>query len=231
MKKMVKASALLLSILFSCSIFADSDYLISKEQLQAKTPDEALARLKAGNERFVKGNLKQLDLMQMVKDSKRAQHPGAVVLSCIDSRVPVEIVFDQGVGNVFVARTAGNVLSDDTIAGLEFATKVVGSKLIVVMGHEDCGAVAAACKGVKLGHITELLAKIQPAVDTVKKEDPKGSCKSEEFVDKITGTNAQSVAKQVLAQSPIIAKLVADGQIKIVSAMYHTDTGKVEFYE
>ena len=231
MQKKLSVMAMLACFLLSFSAIAGNDYLISKSQLKAKTPDEALNRLKAGNKRFVSGNLKQLNLMEMVKQSERGQHPGAIVLSCIDSRVPVEIVFDQGVGNVFVARTAGNVLSEDTIAGLEYATGVVGSKLIVVLGHEDCGAVGSACKGVKLAHITQLLDKIQPAVKEMKAKDPKGSCKNEDFVDDITSVNAQNVAKEVVARSELIKKLVDEGKIKVVSAIYHTDTGEVEFFE
>lgn len=231
MNYFIRYLSLVSLLLYGIIGFSGESYLISKQRLADKTPDAALERLKKGNARFASGNMKPLNLLEMVKKSERGQHPGAIVLSCIDSRVPVEIVFDQGVGNVFVARTAGNVLSDDTIAGLEYATKVVGSKLIVVMGHEDCGAVGAACKGVKLGHITALLDKIQPAVNTMKEKEPNESCKNETFIDNISQTNAGNVAKEIMAKSPIIKKLVEENKVKIVSAMYHTDTGVVDFYE
>lgn len=232
MKNLLRKS-LCLALFASMSpiALAGASYLIDQDKLAAKTPEQALSRLTQGNQRFVTGQMKQMDLLKMVKKSQAGQYPSAIVLSCIDSRVPVEIVFDQGVGNVFVARTAGNVLSDDTVAGLEYATNVVGSKLIVVMGHEGCGAVGAACKGVKMGHITALLDKIQPAVSDAHRVDENGRCDDDVFVNEITSINAKNIAKEITSISPIIKKLVDDKKVKIVSAMYHTDTGKVDFYD
>ena len=202
---------------------------LTQEQQQAKTPQEVLLRLKAGNERFMQENTKEANFSNIIHASKGAQFPAAIILSCIDSRVPPEIVFDQAIGNIFVSRVAGSVLNEDAIAGMEYSTHVIGAKLIVIMGHEDCGAIESACKGVKLGHITQLLAKITPAITQSQLEMPNASCAEARYIDLITKNNVLDVMKEIPQQSDIIRQDIADGKVMIVGAIYHVKNGNVEF--
>lgn len=202
----------------------------SKEQLESKTPAEALARLKAGNLRFVQENLKKADFSRLVDKTAESQHPSAIVLSCIDSRVPPEIVFDQAIGNIFVSRVAGEVISPDIIAGMEYATAVTGSKLIVVLGHGNCGAVKAACQQVKMGNITELLNKIQPAVSQTQQQLPQRSCTELEYINQIAINNVKNIVTEIPKQSHIIKDLIDKGQVEIIGAMYDIDSGEVTFF-
>ncbi len=202
---------------------------LTQAQQQAKTPQEVLLRLKAGNERFMQGDVKEADFSKIIRASKNAQFPAAIVLTCIDSRVPPEIAFDQAIGNIFVSRVAGGVLNEDVIAGMEYSTYVAGAKLIVVMGHEDCGAVEAACKDVKLGHITQLLAKIAPAIVKSRLEMPNADCAEKQYIDLITKNNVLDVMKAIPRQSDIIRQDIADGKVMIVGAVYHVKNGDVEF--
>ena len=203
---------------------------LTQAEQQAKTPQDALSRLKTGNMRFVRHELLKADYSKIINESKDAQHPAAIVLACIDSRVPPEIIFDQAVGNIFVARVAASVINDDVLAGMEYATHVAGAKLIVVMGHENCGAVAAACKGIKLGHITQLLGKISPAVAASHVQMPTATCAQADYVNLIAKNNVLSVVKQIPEQSDIIRQEIIDGQVEVVGAMYHVESGDVEFY-
>lgn len=199
----------------------------SKKSQAKLTPTSAIKILKDGNKRFV-SNLKiQRDLLQQVTDTSKGQFPFAVVLSCIDSRVPVELLFDQGVGDLFSVRVAGNVINEDVLGSIEYSCKVAGSKVVVVMGHTKCGAVTAACKGVELGNITALLSKIQPAVKAIKKGKGKMSA---EAIEKVSIKNVKLSIQQIKKQSPVLAEMVKKKEIKIVGASYDVSTGKVVFF-
>lgn len=196
----------------------------------AMTPEMAIDKLKAGNRRFVKGSMHNRDLSAQAQRTAAGQYPFAVVLSCLDSRSAPEIIFDQGVGDLFVARVAGNVISDDMLGSFEFATKVAGSKVIVVMGHSACGAVMGACDGVELGHLTGLLAKITPAVEaTPVAADAQRNASNAAFVEAVTEANTKLQVAEILRQSPILKALVDEGQIKVVPAMHNLSTGEVKF--
>jgi carbonic anhydrase len=209
----------------------DRPYATFDEAKQdAMTPDMAIEKLKAGNRRFVEGTMHNRDLSAQAQRTASGQYPFAVVLSCLDSRSAPEIVFDQGVGDLFVARVAGNVISDDMLGSFEFATKVSGSKVIVVMGHSACGAVMGACDGVELGHLTGLLAKITPAVDaTPVAADAQRNASNAKFVEAVTKASVKLQAAEILRQSPIIKAFVDEGQIKVLPAMHDLGTGEVEF--
>lgn len=195
-----------------------------------ESPDAAIEELKKGNERFVTHRMLNQNFEEQVKHAAQGQHPYATVLSCIDSRVPVELVFDQGIGDLFVTRIAGNIDNDDIIGGLEFATKVKGSKLIVVMGHSSCGAVEGACTGAKLEHLTGLLEHIKPAVEKVSKANASLDHKSKEFVEKVADENVQKTINDLIEKSETLRTLVKEGKLKIVGAKYHLDSGKVNFF-
>ena len=196
------------------------------------TPEQALERLMKGNERFVRRHRgAQQNYIKKARLTAGGQHPAAIVLSCIDARVPPEIVFDQGVGNIFVTRVAANVLNKDVLGGMEYATAAVGAKLIVVMGHDSCGAVTGACKGLKLGNLTSLFRKIRPAVKEAGREMKTHDCTDSAFIDRIAEKNVANVARAIPKKSPVIGKLVEDGRVKIVGAMYDLATGKVSIVD
>jgi carbonic anhydrase len=157
--------------------------------------------------------------------------PYAVVLSCLDSRIPPEIVFDQGIGDLFVARVAGNIENQDILGSLEFATQVKGSKLIVVLGHTSCGAVEGACQEVKMGNLTGLLSEIEPAVKKVSKSHPDLHKNSKEFVEHVSDENVKRTVKDLIRRSDIIQNLVKEGKLKVVGAKYDVATGKVSFFK
>ena len=187
------------------------------------TPQTAHQMLVEGNERFVANKKASRNLNQQILDTSEGQYPFAAVLSCIDSRVPAEIVFDQGIGDIFSARVAGNIINEDILGSLEYSCKVAGSKLIVVLGHTKCGAVTAACKQVELGNITALLNKIQPAVEKVNKEVTPASIEETATVN--VGLSVENIRKE----SPILEEMETNGDIKIVGAIYDVSTGKVHF--
>ena len=195
------------------------------------SPDAALAHLRAGNERFVAGTTLRRDLAEQVRETASGQFPFAAVLSCIDSRVPPELVFDTGIGDIFVTRSAGNVLDDTLLGGLEFATKVAGARLIVVMGHTQCGAVKGACDGVQLGHLTQTLSLLAPALEASRDVAAPHDSKNADYVAHVTEANVRLTAKAMLAQSPVLRELVEAGRLKIVPAIYDVDTGRVKFLE
>lgn len=204
--------------------------VLTQEQRDALTPDEVLNIFKEGNERFINNDLTARDHSEQVRKSATGQFPKAVVLSCLDSRVPVEDVFDRGIGDIFVGRVAGNFVNEDLLGSMEFGCKVAGSKLILVMGHEHCGAVKAAIDDVKLGNITAMLTKIRPAVDKVIYEGDRTS-KNEEFVAKVCKSNVMNTIEQIRAKSPILKEMEDIGQIKIVGGVYDMDSGVVTFLE
>ena len=203
------------------------DVLTAEEQA-ALTPDMVIQSFKEGNGRFMRNDLTSRNHSEQVRKSTNAQYPKAIVLSCVDSRVPVEDVFDRGIGDVFVARVAGNFVNEDILGSMEFACKVSGSKLVLVMGHEHCGAVKAAVDGVELGNITPMLSKINPAVEATEYEGDRSS-KNEEFVHMVCESNVRHTIQQVREQSPILKEMEDYDEIKIIGAVYDMDNGKVTF--
>jgi carbonic anhydrase len=196
----------------------------------ATTPESALAELKAGNARFVSGHPLARNPRADVKATASGQYPGAVVLSCIDSRQPIEIVLDQGIGDIFSARVAGNVLNDDILGSMEFACKVSGAKLIAVIGHSNCGAIKGAVDDAQLGHLTGLLAKIKPNIDAVPDDGTPRSSKNHEFVDKVAEANVHLVMQEIRDRSPVLREMIDNGQVGLVGGMYVLSTGEVRFF-
>jgi len=204
--------------------------VLTQEQQAALTPDEVIRLLQKGNERFVTDDLTARDHSEQVRKSTYAQFPKAIVLSCVDSRVPVEDVFDRGIGDIFVARVAGNFVNEDILGSMEFACKVSGSKLILVLGHEHCGAVKAAVDDVKLGNITAMLQKIRPAVESVEYAGDRSS-KNAEFVHMACQSNVRRTVEQIRQNSPILKEMEERGEIKIAGAVYDMDDGSVSWLE
>lgn len=202
--------------------------VITKENQNTLTPTSVLADLLEGNKRFTEAKNEKVDYLAQVKQTEGGQYPKAVVLSCIDSRVPVELLFDQSIGDVFVARVAGNFENVDILGSIEYSCKVAGSKLVLVLGHESCGAVKAACDGVELGNITEMLAKIKPAVQLATiDETGKTDSSNKEFVDRTIINNVQLTIDRIREKSPILKEMEENGEIKIVGGVYYLSTGKV----
>lgn len=200
----------------------------TKESQATMTPVTAMKMLVEGNDRFLAGKGKVRDLNAKVIATAAGQYPFAAVVSCMDSRAPVEIVFDQGIGDVFSLRVAGNVIEEDFLGSLEYAAKVIGVKLLVVMGHTSCGAVKGAIDDVKLGNLTALLAQIQPAIAAV--GPPRGTSKDTAYVEKVAQANVHLAMKQIHAKSPVLDEMLKAGTIGLVGAMYEVETGKVVFY-
>lgn len=200
---------------------------LTKLKQEQISPTEALQILMDGNKRFVENTLTQRDLLGQVSDTSTGQFPFAAILSCIDSRVPAEIVFDQGIGDVFSARVAGNIVNEDMLGSIEYACKVAGSKIVVVMGHTKCGAVTAACKNVELGNITALLSKIKPAVELCST----GVEMDAEAIEEVAIQNVLLSIQNIREESPILAEMEQEGSILIVGAIYSVATGEVSFLE
>jgi len=193
------------------------------------TPSMALTILKEGNQRFI-SNLKiNRNLLEQVNDTKDGQFPFAVVLSCIDSRTSAELVFDQGLGDIFSVRIAGNVLNKDILGSMEFACKLAGSKLIVVLGHSKCGAIKGACAGVKIGNLTGLLEKINPAIGEINSEMPDTDHSDPEFIRAVEKQNVISTMDLILKESPVLKDLYENGEIGMTGGYYDVDTGEVAF--
>lgn len=199
---------------------------INKEMQERLTADSVLKDLMEGNDRFISQTMLARDYSAQIKDTKEGQWPKAVVLSCIDSRVPVEKVFDQGVGDLFVARVAGNFENKDILGSMEYSCRVAGSKLVLVLGHESCGAVKAACDDVELGNITHLLSNIQPAVDITKTDGERNS-KNAKFVSGVVKNNVKLTIDRIREKSPILKEMEENGEIKIVGGIYEISSGKV----
>lgn len=205
---------------------------LTKNDQAAITPSNAIAKLKEGNERFVSGQALNRDYMLQVSQTAAGQYPFASVVSCIDSRIPTEIIFDQGVGDMFNARVAGNFVNEDILGSLEFACKVAGSKVIVVMGHTSCGAVKGACDHVELGNLTAMLKQIKPALDAISTEDGVDrSSKNISFVNTVAEKNVQLTIERIHADSPVLAEMAEQNEIAIVGAMYDVKSGKVTFLD
>jgi len=214
-----------------CPMPAAMTSVQTKASQAVMTPEQALAELKSGNARFVEGKPIARNLPAQVKATASGQYPFAVVLSCLDSRQPIEIVLDQGVGDIFSARVAGNVLDDDILGSMEFACKVSGAKLIAVIGHSNCGAIKGAVDNVELGNLTGLLTKIKPAMDAVPADVQPRTTKNYAFVDDVSKENVKLVMKEIRERSPILREMLDKGEIGIVGGMYDLSTGKVEFYD
>lgn len=203
----------------------------TKESQAAMTPQQALAELKAGNARFAAGKPLHRDFPAQVKATASSQYPFAVVLSCLDSRQPIEIVFDQGIGDIFSARVAGNVLDNDILGSMEFACKVSGAKLIAVVGHSNCGAIKGAVDDVELGDLTGLLAKIKPAMDAVPATIQPRNSKNPDYVNAVAEANVRLVMKEIRERSLILREMLDSGQIELVGGMYDLSTGRVRFFD
>jgi len=195
------------------------------------TPRQAFQFLKEGNERFVNNLKLNRNLLNQINDTRHGQWPFAVVLSCIDSRTSAELIFDQGLGDVFSVRIAGNVVNADILGSMEYACKVAGSKLIMVVGHSKCGAVISACKHVKLGNITELLSKIRPAVEEVAQRNHPSTPDAPEHVEAVAHQNIKNSLEQILERSSILNEMYQNGEIGLVAAYYDVETGVVEFMD
>lgn len=202
--------------------------VMTRERRSAISPDEAIARLKAGNIRFTGGATVNCNLRQQVRETAAGQAPFAAIVGCIDSRVPPELVFDQRIGDVFCARIAGNFVNTDIIGSLEFATKVSGARAIVVLGHNDCGAIKGAIDRAKLGKLTATLANIQPAVRATKSSGERTAANAA-FVQAVAETNARLAAAALTARSPVLKALVKSGDLRIAAAMHDLGTGQVAF--
>ncbi len=204
---------------------------LTKEMQSAITPSVALEILKDGNKRFV-SNLKiNRNLLQQANETSDGQHPFAVILSCIDSRTSAELIFDQGLGDVFSVRIAGNIVNEDILGSMEFGCKVAGAKIIVVLGHTKCGAVKGACDNVALGNLTGLIAKIKPAVDQESVTSENRNSSNGVFVENVAELNVSLSVKNILLKSPIIADMVKNGDIGIVGGIHDIATGEVKFFE
>lgn len=196
------------------------------------TPASVIERLEAGNQRYVSGELTEFDHLNQIPLATSGQYPMAAIVSCVDSRVVVEAVFDCGIGDLFVARVAGNFVNTDIIGSLEFATKVSGSKVIVVLGHESCGAVKSAIDKVELGNITPMLANITPAVDSSASSEAEGTnltSANKDFVAKVVNTNVTNTIERIRAESPIMVEMETAGELQIVGAVYSLQNGQVTF--
>lgn len=203
---------------------------ITREEQELITPDGALNLLREGNKRFM-NNLKiNRNLLQQANETSDGQHPFAVILSCIDSRTSVELIFDQGLGDVFSIRIAGNILNEDILGSMEFGCKVAKAKIILVLGHTQCGAIKGACDHVEMGNLTALLSKIQPAVYDEQTEKENRTSKNGQFVEKVTVLNVKRVAQGILERSPILKQMVEAGECKIACGMHDILTGEVKFY-
>lgn len=205
----------------------------TRETQATMTPQKSLQYLKEGNLRF-QNNLKaNRNLLEQVNDTSDGQFPFATILSCIDSRVSAELVFDQGLGDIFSVRIAGNFVNEDILGSMEFACKLAGTKLIVVLGHTACGAVKGACDNAKMGNLTKLIEKITPAVNAVTQPTDANlrNSKNSEFVDAVAQKNVQLTIDRIHAESPILSEMEKSGEIMIIGAMYDINTGAVNFFE
>lgn len=245
--KLMLLSLTMASFTFSCTpqketkqseVFSESEIqkgtlpstVLTKADQQKLTPEEIVEILKEGNKDFRENNLTVLNTTERIRDAAVGQYPIAVVLSCLDSRVPVEDVFHRGIGDIFVARVAGNIVNDDILGSLEYACKVSGAKVVVVLGHEYCGAIKSAIDDVKLGNITSLLAKIQPAVaQASEKFEDNRTSSNPKFVEAVCDDNVHLSIDEIRKRSPILREMEEQGEIKIIGGVYDIKTGNVDF--
>jgi carbonic anhydrase len=204
---------------------------LTKEMQTAISPSMALELLKDGNKRFVNNLKVNRNLLQQANDTSDGQHPFAVILSCIDSRTSAELIFDQGLGDIFSVRIAGNIINEDILGSMEFGCKVAGSKIIVVLGHTKCGAVKGACDHVEMGNLTALLSKIRPAVDDELTTSENRNSTNNEFVEKVSVINVKRTVQSILQRSPILKEMIEKGEIGIVGGTHDITTGQVAFFD
>ena len=204
---------------------------LTKEMQNAITPSMALDLLKEGNKRFVNNLKVNRNLLQQANETSDGQHPFAVILSCIDSRTSAELIFDQGLGDVFSVRIAGNIINEDILGSMEFGCKVAGAKIIVVLGHSKCGAIKGACDHVEMGNLTALLSKILPAVYDEKTIDVDRNSGNDEFVEKVAAINVIRTVHAIIERSPILKEMIEKGEIGIVGGTHDISTGQVTFFE
>lgn len=208
-----------------------STEVVTADVQASLTAETVLQQLKDGNYRFIQNDLTPRDYAAQVAATASGQYPKAVILSCLDSRIPVEYVFDQGIGDVFVGRVAGNFVDEDMLGSMEFGCKVAGSKLILVMGHESCGAVKAAIDNVQLGNITAMLTKITPVVAATSDYAGEQTSKNPDYVTHVSVENVKHAIKSIREQSPILREMEENGEIMIVGALYDMDSGEVKFLD
>jgi len=203
---------------------------LTKEMQAAITPAMAIELLKEGNKRFINNLKVNRNLLQQANETSDGQHPFAVILSCIDSRTSAELIFDQGLGDVFSVRIDGNIINEDILGSMEFGCKVAGSKIIVVLGHTRCGAIKGACDHVEMGHLTSLLTKIRPAVDAETGTTVNRNSSNEEFVENVADINVVRTVKAIMERSPILKEMIEKGEIGIVGGKHNITTGEVTFF-
>ncbi|QBR84822.1 carbonic anhydrase [Legionella israelensis] len=203
---------------------------ITKELQQKITPEQAIELLQKGNQRFIQNLRLNRNLLQQVNETASGQYPFATILSCIDSRTPAELIFDQGLGDIFSIRIAGNVINDDVLGSMEFACEVAGSKLIVVLGHTNCGAIKGACNRVEMEHLSGLLKKIEPAIDKEMSIKGERNGNNPRFVDAVSKLNVINSINTVLSESKTLSKLVSEKKIKIIGSLYDITSGEVSFF-
>ncbi len=203
---------------------------LTKEMQEAITPSMAIELLQEGNKRFVNNLKTNRNLLQQANETSDGQHPFAIILSCIDSRTSAELIFDQGLGDIFSVRIAGNIINEDILGSMEFACKVAGSKIIVVLGHTKCGAVKGACDHVEMGNLTALLSKIRPAVVNETETKENRNSDNADFVQNVASLNVKRTVKLIMEQSNILSQMINDGQIGIIGGMHDITSGQVTFY-
>lgn len=204
---------------------------LTKELQKAITPLMALELLKEGNNRFVDNLKANRNLLQQANETSEGQHPFAIILSCIDSRTSAELIFDQGLGDIFSVRIAGNIINEDILGSMEFACKLAGSKIIVVLGHSKCGAVKGACDHAEMGNLTALLSKIRPAVDEERETTDNRTSKNDTFVENVAAINVKRTVKAIMERSTILEHMIKSGEIGIIGGMHDLATGQVTYYE
>lgn len=205
--------------------------VLSAEEQKKLTPQDVINSLKEGNRRFASGTITLRDHSKQIRDAINGQYPKAIILSCIDSRVPVEDVFDKGIGDLFVARVAGNIVNEDILGSMEFSCKVSGAKVVLVIGHEYCGAIKGAIDNVELGNLTALLKKINPAVNACSHYQGEKNSKNPEFVDMVIRENVKLTVSNIRKQSPILSEMEKRDEIRIIGSYYDMDTGVVHFFD
>lgn len=204
---------------------------LNKQMQAAITPSIAISILKEGNKRFMNNLKANRNLLEQANETSDSQHPFAVILSCIDSRTSAELIFDQGLGDIFSVRIAGNIINEDILGSMEFACKVAGSKIIVVLGHSKCGAIKGACDHVEMGNLTALLSKIQPAVFDEKSEIENRDSSNSVFVEKVAAINVKRNVNAIIERSPILKEMIQNQEIGIIGGMHNIANGEVTFYE
>lgn len=204
---------------------------LTKAMQEAITPTIALEILKKGNDRFINNLKANRNLLEQVNETSDGQHPFAFILSCIDSRTSAELIFDQGLGDIFSCRVAGNIINDDILGSMEFACKIAGAKIVVVLGHTRCGAVKGACDHVRLGNLTGLLNKIEMAVDAETTTTGQRNSNNAEFVEKVAKLNVELAIQQITQRSSVVFEMVKNNEIALIGGMYEVETGRVDFYE